>query len=87
MNPLPPRPRRPTVGRISTQAPLGAALESPVAVTVRPPAAAAALTAHRVYTHSGNVPLTYTVSVSHRKRYSIQHHSCTRIADFIKLII
>ncbi|XP_050555964.1 rho guanine nucleotide exchange factor 12 isoform X3 [Spodoptera frugiperda] len=46
------KPRRPTVGRISTQAPLGAALESPVAVTVRPPAAAAALTAHRVYTHT-----------------------------------
>ncbi|XP_022828707.1 uncharacterized protein LOC111358056 [Spodoptera litura] len=42
------KPRRPTVGRISTQA-AGAGLEAPAAVTVRAPAAH---TAQRVYTHA-----------------------------------
>ncbi|KAH9632432.1 hypothetical protein HF086_010825 [Spodoptera exigua] len=46
------KPRRPTVGRISTQGPAAPPLESPVAVTVRAPAAHAALTAHKVYTHA-----------------------------------
>ncbi|KAJ8708182.1 hypothetical protein PYW08_010548 [Mythimna loreyi] len=44
------KPRRPTVGRISTHGASPGALESPRAIRVQPPAATVARTAHRAFT-------------------------------------